>query len=209
MKTNVSSLVLGFICVAVVDAQEPVAQPVDEEAEHAALRLLRDEAVAALNQGDVDALLEYVHLDVVMTAPSFDSDGTVSRGHDGVRAYYDKMMTGPDRRANSVKIQLNVDETSIIHGGDTAIAWGSSLDTYDMVDGSEFTIATRWSATLVKQDGRWLIAECHISADMFDNPVLTIAVQRTMLISGLVAGFAGLLVGVIGGFVLRSRRGKV
>ena len=208
MKRWLMALLIGITAAHLAFAQQSEAITGDEDAEiHSALRALRDEAVASLNQGDVDELLKHVHPNVVMTAPSFDAQGKVSRGHDAVRAYYDKMMTGPQRRANSVTIQLEVDETSIIHSGDTALAWGSSIDTYDMVDGSRFTIPTRWSATLVKDGDRWLIAECHISTDMFDNPVLSIAVQRTMLISGSTMGAAGLFLGGLIGLIwTRSRR---
>src|SRR5207247_7204285 len=95
------------------------------------------------------------------------------RGTDNVRAYYEKMMKGDQRVVTSVQIKPVVDELSIIYGGDTAIAFGSSDDHFQLRRGLEFEVHNRWTATLVKENGQWLIAAFHASASLFDNPLLS------------------------------------
>ena len=184
---------------------ERVEKP-DDAAIHKELIALRDDALDALNKNDIDRLLTHVHPQVVLTAPSPDSDKQVSRGKEGVKAYFDKMFTGPDRRADSMTSEVKVDELSLLYGGDTAIAWGSSNDTYKMRDGSLFKLRTRWSSTLVKEGDRWLIAEFHVSVNMFDNPLVTMTAQWVAWISGGLAGGVGLVLGVILGWLWKRKR---
>jgi uncharacterized protein (TIGR02246 family) len=177
----------------------------DEEAQiHKDLIALRDEAAAALNKQDIDKLLEFVHPDVVFTAPYPKAGEEVRRGHKGVKAYFDEMFTGPHRRAESMTSEIKVDDTSLIYGGDTAVAWGSSRDTYKMLDGTNFVVPTRWSGTLVRQDGKWLIAEFHVSVNMFNNPLLEPAIKQTAWTSGGIAAVVGLVLGA--GAMLLMRR---
>ena len=63
-------------------------------------------------------------------------------------------------------------------------------------------------ATAVKKDGKWLIANFHASANLFDNPVLWIAVRRTALWVGGGAAAVGLLLGLVVGRFLRRKRGS-
>jgi uncharacterized protein (TIGR02246 family) len=174
-----------------------------DEATHQELTTLRDEAVAALNKQDIDRLLEFVHPDVVFTAPYPKPGKEVRRGHAGVKAYFDEMFSGPNRRAESMTSEVKVDELSLLYGDDTAIAWGSSRDTYKMLDGTNFVVPARWSGTLVRQDGKWLIAEFHVSVNMFNNPLLEPAIKRTAWISGGIAAVVGMLLGAVAMLLLR------
>jgi hypothetical protein len=96
-----------------------------------------------------------------------------------------------------------VDELTHLYG-DTGVAVGSSKDTFDMTDGRHFTVATRWTATLVKKGDRWKIAALHASGSMFDNPVLDIA-KRALYWTGGVAACVGLLLGVFLGRAAKKR----
>lgn len=180
---------------------DPAAEPAgdDVEAVHDALRALRDRALAAINSADIDALLELVDDDVVFTAMNAE----VCRGKEEVRAYFERMMEGPDRIVDSLAAELTVDTLSILHGDDTAIAYGSSRERYRLTSGLEVEVVPRWSATVVREDGRWLIASFQSSADLFDNPLLRQA-RRSRIWVAAVAAIAGLLVGVL----LGRRRGR-
>ena len=70
-----------------------------------------------------------------------------------------------------------------------------------MNDGKMLDLPARWSATLVKDGDKWLIASLHASDNLFDNPLLAIA-KRT----AYWAGGISLLVGLIAGFALGRRR---
>ena len=177
------------------------AQAAPEDPVHAELRKVRDDLTEAVNKNDLDRLLSHLHKNVVVTW----MDGTVSRGLDGVRAYYEKMMKGDQRIVESVKINPAVDELSIIYGGNTAIAFGSSDDDFRLKRGLDFKVHNRWTATLVKEDSKWLIAAFHASASLFDNPLLN-AAQRMMYWVGGIAVAVGLVLGWLGAVWMRKRR---
>jgi hypothetical protein len=75
-----------------------------------------------------------------------------------------------------------------------------------LTDGRDFAVDTRWTAMLVKKGRRWLVAGFHASTNMFDNPVLHIAIRRTALWVGLVVGVGGLAAGFVAARLLRRRQ---
>jgi uncharacterized protein (TIGR02246 family) len=176
-------------------------QPAQEDPVHGELRTFRDAIIDAVNKNDRDRLLTFLHKNVVVTW----MDGEVSRGREGVKAYYDRMMTGDQRIVDSVQIQPTVDELSIVYGGTTAIAFGSSDDDFKLKRGLQFKVHSRWTATLVKEQGKWLIAAFHASTSLFDNPLLNTA--KTMIpVAAGIAGLAGLVLGLIVARLMRRRR---
>ena len=136
--------------------------------------------MGAVNQNDLDALLPLLDKNVIVTW----MNGEVSRGPEGVRAYYDRMMKGDKRIVESVTINPEVDELTHLYG-DTGVAFGSSRDHFKLTDGRDFEVLSRSSATLVLADGKWRIANFHASANVFDNPILWIAVKQTALWVGI------------------------
>jgi hypothetical protein len=169
-----------------------------EDPAHNELRAVRDGLMAALAQGDIERQLTYLHTNVVVTWHNAE----VSRGHDGVRAYLGRMLNGPGKIVASFSADLTVDELSILYGSDTAISWGSAVEHFKLANGSSFDLPARWSATLVKENGKWLIANLHASDNLFDNPILT-AAKRTAFWAGGIGLVAGLVIGIL---VMRKRK---
>ena len=65
---------------------------------------------------------------------------------------------------------------------------------------------TRWSATLVKEDGNWKVAMLHVGTDFLDNPVLD-GLEKYASIFGIGAGIGGLLLGfALGALGSRNRQ---
>jgi len=190
---------LLFIAVASCPAQETKAPK--EDPAHEELRELRKHLTDAINRNDLDALLQYLDDDVVVTWQNAE----VSRKPAGVRAYYERMMHGPNRIVESIQIDPTVDELTHLYG-DSGIAFGSSHDHFKLTDGMDFEVDTRWSAAVVKKNGKWLIASFHASTNMFDNPILRIAIRKVAVWTALIAGVSGLLVGFLGGWVLKRKR---
>jgi ketosteroid isomerase-like protein len=168
-----------------------------EDPAHDELRALRDGLLDALNSGDIEKEISYLHPNVVVTW----HDATVSRGRDGVRDYLNRMLTGPDRVVAKYGADVDVDELTILYGGDTGISFGSAVEHFEMKSGRKIDLPARWSATLVKEDGQWLIASLHCSDDLFDNPLLSAAKKL-----GYGAAGGGLLVGLVLGILLGRRR---
>jgi ketosteroid isomerase-like protein len=180
-----------FLSIVALPAQQQ-APPPNDETTHNELRALRDGLLDAVNKGDIDRQLTYLHPNVVMTAPNNE----VSRGREGVRAYRNKMMTGPERVVESFHADVSVDELTILYGGDTGVAFGSAMQHYKLTSGRNLDVSTRWTATMVKENDRWLVASLHVSANLFDNPLLAMA-KRIAYWAGGICLFVGLVVGIV------------
>ena len=196
---------LLVVSLALLGQLRAIAQqgPATEDPAHNELRALKRGAEEAFNKGDIDGLLSnYVHKDVIVTWQNAE----VNHGHDAVKGFYNRMMVGPNRVVESVTTNIGVDELSHLYGANTATALGNMEQHFKLRDGLEFDLPSRWTATLVREDGRWEIAAFHVSANIFDNGVLHTALRRTAYWVGGIAGVVGLLIGiVIGRFSKRPR----
>jgi ketosteroid isomerase-like protein len=175
----------------------PAQAPASDEATHDELRALRDGLLDAMSKGDIERELSYFHPNAAVTWHNAE----VSRGRDGIRKYLDRMLNGPDKAVESFKADVEVDELTILYGGDTGISFGSAVEHFKMTSGRTFDLPARWSATLVKDGDKWLIASLHASDNLFDNPLLNMARRAAWWAGGI-----ALLVGLGLGFVLGRRR---
>lgn len=187
-------------------AEPPVFGKGVEDPAHEELRGLFKKMLEAYNNGKFDELATYLDEDVVITW----QNAAVSKTPKGVKAYFDEMMGGPNRRVQKVTIKPVVEELTRLYGkeNETGVAFGSSEDYYLLNDGMEFTQTTRWTATVVRKKGQWKVACVHISTNMFDNPVLNIAIKKTATWTAILVGIPALLVGALGMWLIGRRRGK-
>jgi ketosteroid isomerase-like protein len=174
-------------------AQESTPPPVENPA-HNELRALRDGLLDAFEKKDIDRMLTYLTDNVVITVQNAE----VVRGHDGVRKFHQRMSEGDNRLVESLKTNLEVDDLSILYNGDAAIAFGSMNDQFKLKRGMEFDLHSRWTATLVKQDGSWKVAAFHVSTNMFDNGVSNLLIKWATIKAGGIALAAGIVGGVLG-----------
>ncbi len=113
-------------------------------------------------------------------------------------------MNGTGERVfQGYKVLPTPDDLTILHGGDTAIAFGSSVPHYKY-GGMEFDLDNRWTATLVKEDGQWKLAAYHVSANVLDNSILQLA-RRSLYWVGGGGLLAGLLLGLLVGRFARRK----
>jgi NhaP-type Na+/H+ or K+/H+ antiporter len=69
-----------------------------------------------------------------------------------------------------------------------------------------FTVNTNWTATMVKEEGKWLLASFQFGPNIFDNPVLNSAMRALYWGAGG-AAVIGLLLGfLLGKFTTRKPR---
>lgn len=199
-------------CTATISAQDEKPEaPIESangrnktDAIHDQLRALREDFIAAVNAKDSEAVVALLHPEVILTA----QDGkklSVIRRHDGVRKVLNRLLVGPERgvvgpahNVESMKLNPKEDDLSVLYHDNTAIAFGSSLYHYRLVNGNEFNLKTRWSATVVKEGDRWLLANLHVSSNLFDNPVLQ-TVSRMAIWLAIGTGAISLVVGFIVG----------
>jgi hypothetical protein len=161
---------------------------------HDALRALRGRLLTAMNKNDIDGILAELHPKVIVTWQNAE----VSRGPAGVRAYLERMTKGPNPIVRGYHADINVDDLTTLYGENTGVAYGSSVERFDLAGGQSFTLHGRWSATMVQENGRWLLASVHASSNLFDNPLLNAAKKSLYLgiaVSFLVALLMGWFVG--------------
>jgi uncharacterized protein (TIGR02246 family) len=192
MNTKLTLITLTVACLFTAGAGA------QEDPAHNDLRAVRDGMLAGMNAGNIEAQLVFLHPNVVVTW----HNAVVSRGREGVRKYLDQMLNGPSKVVEKFGAEVKVDELSILYGGDTAIAFGNAQEHFTLAGGRKVDFTGRWSATLVKEGGKWLIANLHTSDNLFDNPLFNAAKKLLLWVGG-----GALLVGLLGGWLI-GRRGR-
>lgn len=185
----------SWATIAAAQTTTPVTTP-DATA---AIAMLRDDLIDSFNQGDLPRLLSHLDDDVVVTW----QNGEVCRGPDEVKRYYDKMMTGPDRRVQRVHAEPKVTDRHVY--GDWAVSWGEMNDHFVLTDGTDLDFGSRFTATTAKRGEVWKVTSFHASVNAFDNAILSYAQKRVGLIAAAVTGVAGLIVGLAIG-LLKKRK---
>lgn len=174
------------------------------EAVHNDLRALKDGVSAAFNklgasgkEEDLDALLRYAHKNVVLNA----MNGVSAVGHEGIRRHFRETMVGDKRTVQSVQHEFAVAALSFLYGDDTAVAYGTTKGRYVLTGGASLEVNANWLGTLVKEDGKWLIAGFQFAPSIFENPIAQ-QLQRTLY------GFTGAaaVIGVLIGYFWGRRR---
>jgi len=197
MKRILFAFTFALALIATLRSSAQNTNNTPEDPAHQELRQLRDGLLATMNKGDIEASLRFLHTNCVITWHNAE----VSRGHEGVRAYNNRVMTGPNKIVESFHCDVNVDELTILYGGDTGICFGSSDEDFKLANGKNLHVHGRWSATLVKENGRWLVVSLHASTNLFDNVLLDYARKAA---TGACA--ACLVIGGIIGWLVGRRR---
>jgi len=148
---------------------------------------------------DIDGVLQLMQPDAIVTWQNAE----VSRGTDQIRAYYNRMIKGSTPIVKKFSTKATLGGPAAFYS-DTAIAYGMTVDTYELTSGLHFTLDANWSTTVVKTDGQWKVAAMHFSTNLFDNPLLNNA-ERLVWIASIAAFLAGLLAAFI---IMRMRRNK-
>lgn len=189
-----AAVALSLVCLTpAVSAQEaPAPAPSPSSAQlHDEIRAIRDEILAAIARSDFDAIVPHLHANVVFTP----MNNEICRGPEEVRAYFNRMLKGPDAVLKGVRLDMKVDRLTDLYG-DTGLAFGDSDAVYVMRTGIELPVRTRWTCALVRQDGRFRIAAFQASPNAFDNTILTQKSRAAAFKGGGIGAVAGLLLGL-------------
>jgi len=163
----------------------------DQASDVARIHALLHEIEEATNTRDIQRLLRHATDGVVMLS----KNGETLVGKAAVDAYVNRMLGAAGPALTGMHTRVIQDGAPIIHGT-VAMAHGTSDDAYEFQGGMRLAIVTRWSATLVRQDGEWRIASLHFSFNLFDNPLLNAARFSVIVASGI-GLVCGLLTGVL------------
>lgn len=167
------------------------------EQDHDGLRALQATMEEALNKRDLDALLANVDDNVAFTAMNAEA----GYGKEHIRNYFDRMLNGPDKIVENIEVDFVPDQKSVFYGPDVAVSAGNAASHYELTNGLKFDINARWTATLVRKQGRWLVGAFHYSANVFRNPIMD--QQRKFLL--MAGGAVAILLGLVGYFIGRRR----
>ncbi len=193
--TRINGFCLALLLmVSAASAQDPAAMPAED---HDGLRALAATMEEALNRRDLDTLLANVDDNVAFTAMNAET----GYGKQHIRDYFDRMLNGPNKIVQDIKVDFVPDKLSVFYGPDVAVSAGNAASHYELTNGLKFDIDARWTATLVRKDGRWLVGAFHYSANVFRNPIME--KQRRFLV--MAGGGVAILLGVIG-FIVGRRR---
>jgi len=192
------ALMLAAAPAVAADAPAPAS---GTEADHQALRAMKEQMVAAINKQDFEAARKLVHTPMLATAVTQDSFADF----DAMANYFKSLFTRDTLRMKSVRLSAEADELSQIYTGTFAVTRGSTNETYELADGRAFDLKGRWTATSIKDaDGSWKLLAIHSGTNFLDNPVLS-AIEKSVAWAGAGAGLIGLVLGFLLG---RWRRRK-
>lgn len=169
----------------------------NREADHAALRALRDKISQAIDSQDIKALASCFAKEFAFIAVN----QTVVTNETQMQEFFDQMFHSKDALVTSMKTEPKADIPTRFVDANTGVCYGSSKDTYTMKSGKVVEMNIRWTATVVKENGEWKVAVVHVGTDFLNNPVLE-GVEKFTKVVGLVAGVGGLLVGLLAGRLL-------
>jgi ketosteroid isomerase-like protein len=189
MKLYTLTLLALLLIPAISPAQIPAA--VESEADQAITKV-RAGLVDSFNKGDIDRMLTWLDTNAVVTW----QNGEVCEGPAAVKAYYERMMKGDHPVVSKITADPKVLGRHVQEGW--AVSWGNLNDTFLLTDGRELPLNSRFTATLAKRGDRWLVSAFHVSVNAFDNPIMSLAINKTLKIACL----GGLLVGGIVAAVL-------
>ncbi len=198
-KRTLSTVVMlvMFYCVGIQ------AEDKTREADHQALRALKDKVITALNTRDMKLLNSCFASRFAFT--SVNQITLTSPGQ--VEEFFQKTFDGPDSMLASMKCKPEADILTRFIDANTGYCYGSNEETYKLKDGREVVQHARWTAVVVKEDGKWKIAAAHAGVDFLNNPVLNHAIGMGYKL--LICGFiAGLIVGLLIMLVIRKLRTK-
>jgi ketosteroid isomerase-like protein len=173
------------------------ATETNREADHAALRQLRDKAAAAINHLDGNAVASCFAREFAFTTVT----QSVLTNQAQVQDFFDRTFRSKDALLTGMTTEPTADILTRFIDDNTGVCFGSTKDTYTLKSGEVVTMTNRWSATVVKENGAWKVAVAHVGTDFLDNPVLDRAAGlATKLAIG--AGAGGLVLGLILGRVM-------
>ena len=155
----------------------------------------RTEIFKLFNQEQYSEIADqYCHEDITCVW----SDGTTSKGRQGVTQFFAKLKEFID----VMQVNPSTTDRSVYEGGKYVVSIGELGDTYQMASGKEFDLNSGWMATLVYEEGKWQLISFAVSTNAFENQVI----DGLLFMRTIVAGLSGLVGGVILLWILRRKK---
>ncbi|MCX6872475.1 MAG: nuclear transport factor 2 family protein [Verrucomicrobia bacterium] len=204
MKTTIQVLSLLVFLISFQSAAaavDPGATETNREADHAALRQLRDQVVIAINKLDGDALAPCFAKEFALTTVT----QSVLTNPAQVAEFFERTFRAKDALISGMQTEPTADILTRFIDENTGVCYGSTKDSYTLKSGEVVTMHNRWSATVVKENGEWKVAMAHVGTDFLNNPLLDGAAAFAKKLA-IGAGLGGLVVGMVLGHLMGGRK---
>ena len=152
------------------------------------LKVILSDIQNALNTFNMDALLMPLSDSVTISFMTTE----VVVGKTQIKEYYSKMFENEDSPLSKYTTQATIDAPARFHG-DTAVAHGRAQDVYTLKDGGTYQFNTRWTATAIKDSGKWEVLSINFSVDTFDNIVIE-ELKKNLWMFTILAFFSGAII---------------
>jgi hypothetical protein len=184
-------MMCGLLLAALACGPATAADSDPHAADRQALIQMLREIEAAINDQNVDRMVARMHPEATVTW----LNGEISRGHDAIKSYYQRMVKGEKRYIDKYTTAAKVDAPARFYGGGAvAIADGSAQDEFFPVGRGPFSLDSRWTATSAKVGDDWKVVALHLSSHVFTNS-LNEEAKRAALYAGAGGATGGLLLG--------------
>ncbi len=191
-------IAVGLLCIPILGGLQAAES---KDTEHAALRELNQNVTKALNSADFTALQEQMASTFDITFADQKHLGSMQSLKD-----YHAQLTSPDGPGIvSMHFEPQADALTRFIGNDVGITHGTSVDTFTKKNGDKVVLHSCWTATMVKENGKWKVSALHAGVDFLDNPILQSVKGGLMSLVYAGAGIA-LVVGIGLGFVIGRRK---
>jgi ketosteroid isomerase-like protein len=182
MKT---SHLLSITIAAVFCGWNTIAHA-DDDADRAALKMIRTNYEAGVNSGDLSKIKADLSRDVTGVMVT----GKSVEGYDGLVAYW-KEVQALIGTGGTYHVTVNVDKTDMF--GDVSVSRGTTDETVRLPNGKELDFSAFWTAVCHKEDGTWKVLRMEATLNPIDNVFVSLQLARARLIYGI----GGLVCGII------------
>jgi ketosteroid isomerase-like protein len=169
----------------------------DDDANRAALRMIRTNYEEAANSGDLSKFKS----DLSDQVTGVMVTGEPVTGYDGLVSYWKGIqdLIGP---GGSYHVTVNTDKTDLF--GDIAVSRGTTEESVRLANGKELDFSSFWTAVCHKEDGKWKIFRMQATL----NPVHNVFVSLQLGKAKLIYGIGGIVAGVMLVLLLQLLRHK-
>lgn len=169
----------------------------DEEADRAALRLIKTNYVEAVNSGDLSKIkngLSQKVTGVMVTGKSVE-------GYDGLVSYWKEIqdLIGP---GGTYHVTVNVDKTDLF--GEVAVSYGTTEETVQLADGKKLDFSAFWTSVCHKEDGTWKVVRMQVTMNPVENVFVTLQLKKAKLVYGIAGFITGALLILALRFICRQ-----
>jgi len=156
--------------------------------DHQELRELMTKVVTAVNQKKIDELKPVLAREFVITMV----DQTVITSFDGIKNFFNQYFGEKNALLKDLQIEPKAEVLTKFFSPEAGYTYGTSVDTYTLAAGKKVQMNSKWTATVIKEQGSWKLLNLHIGVSVIDNPLMKFGQSQKYLY-----GFIGFLVGAI------------